>query len=48
MMGEKSESFSVGAFGHHFGLGRWVEARDLLSAGLWEESECFDEMNVFV
>lgn len=43
--GGKSESFSAGALGH---FGQWVEARGLLSAGLWEESECFDEMNVFV
>lgn len=41
----KNGSFSTGAIGH---LGQRVEARGLLSAGLWEESECFDEMNVFV
>lgn len=41
--GGKSESFSAGAIGH---FGQCVETRGLLSAGLWEESECFGEMNV--
>jgi len=43
--GGKSESFSAGAIGR---FGQCVETRGPLSAGLWEESECFTEMNVFV
>ena len=42
--GGKSESFSAGAIGH---FGQCVETRGLLSAGLWEKSECFVCVTVF-